>query len=290
MLTLSIVLPYYDGNIISGNSGDGINIAGVVAVKPVVAVYDFAKGSIELKTSTIHWVDFGANNEEILVAIYAANFQDVLLQSWNLASGTMTRSIALPKAFGNQVFMALSPGRHLLAVSSGKTVWVYRLADGSLIGAQPMPQLPGKSNQPPQLICDGLAFSADGSELAGLFLNIPPQRAVVAAWNVTTGKREVEHEVTKALLNGAIMDHKHLAYLPDGQAWVLGENHVIDRKTGATLMQLQPRNPISRAPLRVLPNDMILTVVDEKTPGKKSAVTLPFDRAAYEAAKAAAGR
>ncbi len=270
-------------------SPDGKFIAGQSGFKSVIDVYDFSTGkgtrTFDPKTLQIQAVDFGAD-DEVVVVCSAPNLTEKVLQTWSLTSGTMTRSITLPKQTIGQPFMALSPGRHLAAVAAGNNVWVYRLADGKLLGARPIPKLADKNNYTEYTTCDGLAFSLDGTELAALLRT--SQRTQIAAWNVATGKLEQNHEVTDTLGNWVGASHtNNLEYLPDGRAWLIHSNFVIDRQSGSTLLQFHPLNQSRMSKLRILPNDLVVMVSDGQA-GKKSAITTPFDRAAYDAAAQAA--
>jgi len=267
-------------------SPDGKYMAAKAALNWDFDVYEFASGKVAhtIKIDTIlhHWADFGATSDELQVISTTSNLQDLVFRRWNVSSGALINSIMLPRNI-NQQSIALSPGRRQLAVAAGKYLWLYRIADGKLLGTRPLPDFNGAANATLGPICQGLAFSSDGAEVAGMFK--AGNQEVIAAWNVATGKLEAEHDVTDIIANQQTpLYAPNLEYLPDGQAWLVRNNFVIDRQTGSSLLKLHPERVVGfRSRLRVLSNDSMLVVSDEKA-GKKVLATAPFDRAAYDAA------
>lgn len=269
-------------------SPDGKYLAGRPNVAAAaVDVFQFSNGKVRRLNcdtgSDIKWLDFGTDSDTLVVAV--ATLANPVLQIWNLASGEKTLTIALPSKAADRPAFALSPGRQHVAVAAGKFVWVYRLVDGQLLGARPSPS--GDEDQAKQSLaaCEGLVFSPDGSELAGLFGGVGV-RSRLTAWSIKSGERTHNHDITGMAGNSLPQLHSpaDLDYAPDGRAWLVRDTFLIEHDTGAVLGRPRLQFPTGlRSPVRLLPNDQVLTIGKSANLKTDAVVTLPFDRQAYDA-------
>ncbi len=88
--------------------------------------------------------------------------------------------------------LAVSPGGKHLAVRCGDSINVYDLADGKKMATLELPELtPGVNRQPGPV---GIAFSADGRELAAVVRKAGAEAGTLIVWGTTDGTKS-EHAV-----------------------------------------------------------------------------------------------
>ncbi len=271
-------------------SPDGKYLAGQAQFKPIVDVFDFVTGQgirrLEWKTGQIKWLDFGAESATLIVCV--SDFTNTSLQIWNIASGEMTGSIPLPKHLFNALAIAMSPGRHQIAIALKERVHVYRLTDGKLLGTTPFPDFNREEKVLGESKCEGLAFSPDGAEIAGLFTHYGNRRAYLSAWAMADGKIRFEHELSDSLDHTSFtISGGGFEYAPDGNAWLIQNNLLVERESGIPLTKLRGERNAGREQLRLFPNDLMVA----EDSSARAVVGIPFNRTAYETAlKAARGK
>ena len=266
-------------------SVDGKYLAGRIPGLPIVEIYDVTTNRpirrFVWKGAQFNWLDFGVDQQDISIGIF--DYKDHMIQVWNIASGKLIRSITLPNSVGGIGKVALSPGRQFVAFTARDRVWVYGLIDGKCVGSRPCP-LASAVNFSIPTTCGGLAFSPDGTELAGLFESGGTEMRLLG-WNVDAGSIAFNHDISDALGSDgfSIFRGAHVEYAPDGQALLVRGRSLVERQTGALLMQIPVGSRNLGHPLRLLPNDALLMAKADKLE-KTAVVTLPFDRPAYEVA------
>ncbi|MEX2119916.1 MAG: hypothetical protein WD847_10015 [Pirellulales bacterium] len=182
---------------------------------------------------------------------------------WRLPDGEVERDIKLPRLRDREA-LAFSPGGRYLAVASEKTVWVYDLDSGGLVG-----QLPGADGK-----AAGIAFSPDGLELAALFERFDNEKVI--CWDVESGRVVAEvdlgSEVTSRTPSGDYRG-RALEWFPDRKRWLAYGRFVIDRRIGKTVWSL-PSDAVPAGP-RVVIDDERLMLASGSNMGALTAYNLP---------------
>src|SRR5439155_16997881 len=111
------------------------------------------------------------------------------------------------------------------------------------------------------LSCKGLAFSADGKALAGLYSTGLAGRLVL--WDVATGNVTADHHLPRdpqsAASNGFGYQGRPLEWLPDGSGLLAYGQLLLDARSGAVVWTL-PREQADANPRRALDAGHIATV------------------------------
>jgi hypothetical protein len=129
---------------------------------------------------------------------------------------------------------AVSPDGKTVAVAeedfTKKTLQLYELQTGNKGEAIPVPEA-----KPFGYGCEGLAYSADGKQIAGLFKNA--NKPTVLCWQ--EGKLAAEYPVTDPFKNVFYSGPK-LQWSPDGRGWLVNGELAVDRDTGKTVWKAEP--------------------------------------------------
>jgi WD40 repeat protein len=267
-------------------SPGGKYLAGKMFLGAGVDVFDFATGQgarrLEFNNTPIVWLDFGPEDATVLVGL--SDSQGSRIQVWDVAAGQLLRTIPLDRDFHVTLTAAMSPGRHLLAVASKERINLYRVDDGKLVGTAPFPDIAKNRAMIGAVTCTGLAFSADGAELAGLFKNSGVDSPHLTGWKMATGATAFDYDVAvdNRLKSSGAPDE--LQFGPDGQSLLVYNDLIIERDSGNALTKLHGERGPGRSALRWFANDMILG----EDHSARAIVSAPFNRAAYAAAVKAA--
>ncbi len=141
----------------------------------------------------------------------------------------------------------LSPHGRYLAVAHYEDVIVYDIEQGREL-ARMFNKWNGKPL--PIVICDGLAFSPDGKELAGSFFG----GSQIAVWTV---KGELKLFATiPNCVQFRTDDHNGLNWLPDGSGWLVGGTNLIRRENLLLTWQLGADD-------RSMSHDRLSSMVDQ---------------------------
>ncbi len=181
------------------------------------------------------YIDFAGPNRVMIGTSYANR-----LQIWDITTGKVIGKVETPSRFDHDS-VALSPGRHYVAMTldSGQRLQIYSLDNGRLAGELPL-QNDGLAGMPGlgHASCEGLAFSSDGTALAGFFSGLGV--AHLLCWDVTTGTMEshVRAEGVNPYAQTHAYDGQPVQWLPDQSGWFINDQLIVERKTGQTVWNL----------------------------------------------------
>jgi hypothetical protein len=171
--------------------------------------------------------------EQLLLVI--DNDKTVTLTVFKVKDGSEVHSLDVPKAgfSGYQEgSLTISPGARYAALMIERTLHVCDLVEGELVGRCQVNQLDKGAN------CVGLAFSRDGTELAGVFEYF--NKMQLARWNFSTGEVRA---VRRCQLNTDGMSHardkrRQLEWTADRSGLVLYGRLILEPETGTQIWQL----------------------------------------------------
>jgi hypothetical protein len=248
-----------------------------------VEVWSFADGKlvkrIEPKPRPKKILGFDFAGEGRLVVVIEAEVAKIL-QIHDFTTGTMVATHGLPAKF-QENSLAFSPGRKYAAYMTDTELRVIELESGKLVG-----------NQPAKGLCNGMAFSPDGTELAGLFFSAPGGRLMV--WDLAKGEVVVEHGLpsgpTFKTPGWGDAGARSIDWLPDGSAWLLAGHALVNRKDGRWVWsifapaykdangKMMSNALIYSQAVRLLDNDHALAGLKARTGGRLEVVQLPWSQ------------
>jgi len=140
-------------------------------------------------------------------------------------------------------------------VGAGSLLEVVDLDSGDIVGEAVLPK---NGNYP--LTCEGLAFSPDGTQIAGVFRSI---QSHVFCWNWTDFKQLARQDldVTSSTIPGSSKySGSKLHWFPNGNMWLVYGHAVVDREVGGPVFMI-PEDPASSIqPRRFIDNNSMLMV------------------------------
>jgi hypothetical protein len=240
-------------------SPDGLYLAGKAAARPdAVEVWSFATGLGVRSFKKAHLLDFAGPGQFLT---FKQGPGGNLFQVWDLASGQAVRNIVGPPVWVHDWRrIALSPGRRFLALTAADKLLVYDLTTGATAGDVRLPDAPGGASS---VFCQGLAFTPDGTELAGLFVTNDKSRLL--SWKIGPGKLVENHLFSTELIKrfqNSFSDHgRPLEWLPDHSGWLLYGKALMNRGNGrvAGLVEVD-RDDLWMGPRKILDRDRVLVV------------------------------
>ena len=194
-------------------------------------VWDTATGrstTIVVDPKESHLIDFVGFGPPGHVVLSEHHGLKRKIQVWDFAAGKKVREFGT-EAYFNWDKATVSPGGRYVALDTfDHDIRLYDLTDGSFAGRI----------LPTALALDGLkalAFSPDGTEMAGLF-EPSVGRSRIIAWDVAKGEVVVDHAVngSPSVLtpSAGLYDRHVLEYVPDGSGWLAYGHVLIDRGAG----------------------------------------------------------
>jgi len=182
---------------------------------------------------------------------------DRRFEIWDLKTQKSEMDVA-PRDRVAKESVVLSPGRRYLAMIGANTLWVYDLQSGRKAGEAPVPK-----NNAFDLSCKGLAFSPDGTELAGLFDSFGLH---LLCWDVATGR--LTHQFKYGDKSGIKMppgfDGIAFDWLADRAGWLLFGTVVIDHQSGQKTFTIPSDTPgADKGPRKVVGKNVVLITVGE---------------------------
>jgi hypothetical protein len=163
-----------------------------------------------------------------------------------------------PVWFNDWSTVGVSPGRHWLAMTSPDHLVVYDLANGKTAGTVPLPSADGAGS----LFCQGLAFSGDGLELAGLFTAQGKSRIIV--WEINHGLVVADHrfpgELKAQVKNTFFYRGRILDWLPGRKGWLVYGQALVNRANGRLMGSIPvDADDLWMGPRKVIePNHLLL--------------------------------
>lgn len=235
----------------------GVHMALGPALSPdgrLMAMYDFGSKSIYVgdlykrKTQNrLSWSDSEPilmfAKSDVLVAVAVGNRPRI--EVWQLPLGAQLASIGLddePEL--KPGLIALSPGGRFLTLcllsNPPEIASVYDLQAGKEVGKL------GLRGSMVNAYFLAFSFSPDGKEFVGFMNGLENESGVegihhgVVVWDVDTGRRtyEAPFEFGGGFDSVYSVSDRPLQWFPDGQAWLLSQVHVFDRKQGKVLRTL----------------------------------------------------
>jgi hypothetical protein len=166
------------------------------------------------------WTDF-ATGDRLLVAARGSGHVDF----WDLVGGKLLGKLPVANTV-NVRATAIAPGGRFVALADRAAVDVRELLAGGNVKSLPLPGPRGAF----ALEARKLAFSPDGSELAGLFFDQPRSWRLVC-WDLRRSGQPVDLALGEDLgLKGeASYKGAPLEWLPDRSGWLLYGQVVVDR-------------------------------------------------------------
>lgn len=195
-------------------------------------------------------MDFARPGE--IVTVTSGNLGKKVVQLWDLKTGQKTRTIT-GRSSHYDLNYAVSPGRRYLALFGGKSVHVFDLNgdrehDLELVGQE-------------FASCQGLAFSPDGTLLAGCFQGTGNGRII--AVDVAQGKVVVDHKFPQPLNlmvpNAFAHRGASIEWLIDNSGWFVYGDTVIDREKGTPRFSLtQTGAKLQAGPRKIASRSQVL--------------------------------
>ena len=254
-------------------SADGQYLAGKPNGRQVVEVRATKNGRVaqtfDLDSPFVDFLDFVGLDRVIF-----GHMNDGKLSIGDIKSGDVVARIKLERGVEpNRV--AFSPGGAYMAAASnqGGGIKVYDLAKGDEVGQAPTPKKDGAN-----IHCEGLVYSPDGLELAGIFEFFGSFH--VAAWDAADGKELANFEVGKEAQKPAFYKGRGIDYLPDKSGWLLMGTAIVDREAGKKVWTLPfDDKDLKPSPRRFLDEDHAVVVSHGKGMSLRSAL-VPRDKIA----------
>lgn len=203
---------------------------------------------------------------------------------WDATTGQAQRAMTATIA-DRKGKPAVSPGGRYVAYATGRELTCLDTRSGAVAGTIELP--PGK---PFPLDCQGLAFSPDGKQLAGVFKDF--QKTRLLSWEL--GRKE---PATDLVVEPRVAFYKGqmLEWSPDGSCWLVNGELVVDRVSGQTLWKVTTE-AFSNQPRHILAPEAVLTLVENRgkqgrvlrlaTPGKDVAAARQHIQAMQKAVRA----
>ena len=240
--------------------------------KPALGVWDIKGqkplGQLEADTTkgTVDHIKFAGSDRLI-----AATFNGPI-RAWEIPSGTIVLDV--PAHFKTKKTMAVSPGgRYLAFVVDDLTIRAYDLTTGKPAGELTLPKSAAEFT-----IEASLAFSPDGSELAGIFHR--SDRATLLSIKLD-GTVTAQHTFEKELssVKGQVKyPGPTLEWLPDASGWLVYGHAIVDRTAGGPVWVAPIKDPGSSSPRRFLNKDTIIGVTGTAERAQLVSGTLPWDK------------
>jgi WD40 repeat protein len=244
-------------------SPDGRLLAGVVGAergKVDVWSLETGQGIQRLLVNPNGWidlVDFARPGQ--LVTIHGVGFTK-MIQVWDVKTGQSLHEIKGPSGYDAKS-EALSPGRKYLALVSNKKLLVYDLGAGKLAGEKAVP-----GGNDGFLSCQGMAFSPDGTQLAGLFGAFGKSRVIT--WDVNRGEVAADHAFARDLKAEAKHAFSYkgrpVEWQADGSGWLIFGQILVNRKSGNVTGKLPvDDNDFTPGPRKLIGKEHALVVASD---------------------------
>lgn len=185
---------------------------------------------------SVHLVDF-AGPDQLVTVIPGDGFGKNEWKVWDIATGNEVRKFA---DGGNNLdgkSVAFSPGRRYVAVpQSDHKIFVVDMSTGQQAGILQFPAKEGFGTWR----CEGLAFSHDGNELAGVFTMLDKSRIV--SWKTADGNVAADHafptNLPRSIKGLGLYQAPALEPISDGSGWLAYGHLLIDRASGGVILSM----------------------------------------------------
>ncbi len=208
-------------------------------------------------------------------------------QVWDFLKGEQVLKIETPGGFDRDS-VAFSSGRRYMALtlSQKNKVMVYDLTNGRLAG-----EIELEEDGSSKLDCKGMAFSPDGTALAGLFTS--SAAAHLICWDATSGKLASDFRAEGPDPYGKSYSYEGQAvqWLPDGSGWLIYDQSLVERQSGQVVWSI-PFDPVryqEHGPRKVLDAGRMVAVGKARDRKVLQLVALPRDKVQAALALAKSG-
>ncbi|MAG94022.1 MAG: hypothetical protein CMJ48_09760 [Planctomycetaceae bacterium] len=274
-------------------SPDGLHFVAMAKSKDVLLVFDVKAGKqvgeIKIPSATVSPVmRFAGPNRLVTLQ------RKEPLGVWSIPEGQREQSIELTKLFQINS-LAVSPGGRFAAAvvnddDSNKSVLrIYDLDAGKLAGGISLQSYAEATN----LMCESLAFSPDGSELAGVLKTYADGgKQWLVGWDMKSGKPAFEHDVATDLQTKAVSgtnSSPHVRWFPDGKWLLLFGRYIFDREVGGPIWRVPDDKELTGEATNVAGNNQVLVVSGPHKKRRVHTITLPRDEIAASSAAVSAG-
>ena len=190
---------------------------------------DPSSGPVANKDIRVDWLEFLDDNT--LLSIVSSHFKGAAFV-WDVTTGELKSAFPMEAANGERC--ALSRDRKYLASSQGPTLVVRELPGAKIVATM---QTPPKVAEASFSLhgCRGLAFSADGTELAAYLRRDNMVRIV--CWNAQAKIIFDQPRLRLAQTGGVGVGA--LQWVPDGSGWLLDGRYLLDRQSKRLVWQLE---------------------------------------------------
>jgi WD40 repeat protein len=174
--------------------------------------------------------------------------------------------------------VVLSPGRRYLAMIGASTLWIYDLQSGRKAGEAPVPK-----NGAFDLSCKDLAFSPDGTELAGIFDSFGQH---LLCWDVATGRltHQFRYDDKSGVKAPPFYEGPAIDFLADRAGWLVFGALVIDHQSGQKTYTIPSDTPgADKGPRKIVGKNLVLITVGDGQNRVVRGFPLPTDTIATAA-------
>jgi serine/threonine-protein kinase len=245
-----------DGRWLAGKAGGELRIC------------DAEKGAthaLALPEGRADWVEFAGPGRLVTLR---QNDPGRGLEVWDLKTQKVLFSLPLPNGYAGER-AAASPDGKLLAIPGGNLLALQELRPGARPTVLAMPKQRG-SFAPN---CRKLVFTADGTELAGLFEE-PFIGLRVVSWDLKRGAVSKDHPIAKGTVQHEFFyprEASPLEWLPGRSGWLVYGQALIDYQNGNVRGRMQPPNTHRQNAIWVLTGTYAVEVSDREV----RIITLP---------------
>jgi hypothetical protein len=200
---------------------------------------------------------------------------NLTVKVFDAATGKEEREFPTPRPWGGNDALAVSPGGAYLAVVDRADLKVFDVKTGQQVGQRPMPKGPNGAS----LVCRGLSFSPDGSELAGLFAGIAGMQ--LTCWDADKGDVVCENSIPKAAPQAgllAVYRGHVIDWVGDRRGWLVYGYTLVNRgRDGSITALAEPPVVGSPIPRHLVGPGHAVTIVADPKDGKKVLTVSLFD-------------
>ena len=240
--------------------------------KPALGVWDVKGqkplGQLEADTTkgTVDHIKFAGRDR-----LVAATFNGPI-RAWEIPSGTLV--LDMPAHFKTKKTMAISPGgRYLAFVVDDLTVRAYDLRTGKPAGELMVPKSAAEFT-----IEASLAFSPDGTELAGIFHRSDRITLLSIKLDGTVTAQHTFQDELRSVKNQVKYPGPTLEWLPDASGWLVYGHAIIDCTAGGPVWVAPIKDPGSTSPRRFLDKETIIGVTGTAERAQLVSGKLPWDK------------
>jgi WD40 repeat protein/dienelactone hydrolase len=169
------------------------------------------------------------------------------IRVWSVPDGKLQREFLINAEDRQARSMAISPSGKYLAAATDHLA-IYDLSTGRPAGVRPFPGAAAADKAADKWTCHGLAFSHDGTELAGLF--DVGESSKIVAWDLGDGT-VTSHHTAPGTWESRVprlrnYDGRKIEWLADKTGWLVAGSTAVERGAGKEAWKLEdpPSEPV----------------------------------------------